>query len=113
MLPRVSESALSYTHQVCNGLTMVANNRILNFDYALLEPNIQYSSTELFCHILNGEYPVPLRTYESKVPFTPNPQGVVEISVESDKSVLLTGLGYIDSWLQAYLLYDSAYLEMH
>jgi len=30
---------------------------------------MQQSATELFCHILNGEYPLLLRIYESRVLF--------------------------------------------
>jgi hypothetical protein len=110
--PGASESALLYTHQVRNRLMIATNNRTLNFYYALLEPNIQYSVTKLFCHISHGEYPVPLRTDKLYVPFARDQKGVVEIRADSYKSTLLKGLRYINHWLVTYLIYDSAYLKM-
>lgn len=81
-------------------------------DYTVLEPNILSFATELFSHILNSECPVPLSTYESQLQFTGNPQVAVKVIVDSDKSILLTGLRYIVHWLEADPLYNSAYLEM-
>jgi len=77
-----------------------------------MEPNIQYSAAELYCHILDGEYCEPLMTYESQVPLAPSLDGVVEIRVDLYKSILPAGLQYINHWILTYLLYDSAYHEM-
>ena len=43
----------------------------------------------------------------------PQPESVVELRVDSYKSIRSSGLQYIHFWLLTYLLYDSAYLEMY
>jgi len=73
---------------------------------------MQYSAAELFCHILNGEYPRPLRTNESSVPFAPDKDGVVKITVDSHMSIQLTALRFINHQLITYLMFLSASLEM-
>jgi len=45
-------------------------------------------------------------------PIHPNTDSVVERRIDLYKSILSTGLQYIDYWLMTYLSYDPAYLEM-
>jgi len=73
---------------------------------------MQSSAAELYCHILDGEYPAQLRTSKSQVPFAPSLEGVVEIRVDSYKSIRPAGLRYINHWFLTYLLFNSAHLEM-
>jgi len=45
-------------------------------------------------------------------PIWPDQEGVIEITVDSYTSIRLTGLQYVDDWLQTYLVYNCAYLKM-
>jgi hypothetical protein len=58
--PRGSESALSNTHRVRNSFMIAASNRTLNL-LCLIGAIYTVFCNWAVCHILNGEYPTPLR----------------------------------------------------
>ena len=70
--PRASESALSYTHRVCIGLMIAANDWTLNL--TTLYWSQIYSNLQLSCFAIyrTESIPHPLRTYESQVLFAQN-----------------------------------------
>jgi len=112
MSPRASESALPYTHQVYNGLTIMANDRTLNLTRQCI--GAKYTVIWNWVVLPYIEQRVSHATRDAWIPSSihPDTESVVEPRVDSYKSIQSTGLQYIDHWLMTYLSYDPAYLGM-
>ena len=110
--PRASESALSYTHRVHNGLMMAANYRTLYL--TTLYWSQIYIILQLSCFAIYWMESIPHHSghINPKSSTWPDQEGVVGIRVDFYKSIRSTKLRYIDHWFPTYLLYNSAYIEM-
>ena len=98
--PRASESALSYTHRVCIGWMIAANDRTLNL--TMIYWSQIYTILQLSCFPYI-ERRVSRATQDIWIQghTCPDQESVVKLRVDSYKSIWLTRLRYIDYWLSA------------
>jgi len=93
--PRASETALSYTHWIHNGLTIMANNRSLNL--TTLHWRQRYSNLQLSCFTIYWTENIPCHSgHMNSKSYLPRPRRCGAIRVVWYKLIRLIGLQYID-----------------
>jgi hypothetical protein len=104
-------AAVSCTHWVCNHLTITANDR------TLIWPGFIGAKYIVFCNWVVSPYIEWKVSHATQDIWIPSPvcshkEGVVNVRIDSYRSIRFTGLLDINRSVLAYLLVDSAYSRM-